>query len=415
MSRRVVVTGMGVVTPVGVNVDEMWNNLLNGVSGIGEITKFDTTEYPSKIAGNIKDFNISEEILDLREQKRTDIFTQFAVAAFEEAIVSSDLDLENAAFSESIGVVIGTGIGGIETLTSQHEVLIKRGPRRVSPLTIPKMIGDIASCYISIKYNIKGPNYAITSACASSSHAIEVAADIIKNGYADIMVSGGSEAPIIPLALAGFCSARSLSTRNDEPTRASRPFDKDRDGFVIAEGSGIMILEELEHARKRGAPIYAEIKGYAANADAYNVTAPSPEGEGGYNVMKQAIGNGGYEISDIDYINTHGTATSLGDIAEAKAIARLFSPQEEKPLINSSKSMLGHLLGAAGAVEGVIAIKSILENKIHPTVNLENRDPECKIDVHAAGVKEKEIKLALSNSFGFGGHNASILFGELDR
>lgn len=410
--KRVVITGMGCISPIGNSVKSLWSNLLQGKSGINPITRFDVSEYATKIAGEVKEFDPTD-YLSKRQSKRNDRFTHFAIAAADKAINSAELDLDTIP-SERIGAILGTGVGGIETLTNQHEVLLNRGPRRVSPLLIPKMISDMAPGMLSIKYNLKGPNYTITSACASSAHAIGISANVIKNNSADIVISGGSESPITPIALAGFCSARSLSKRNDQPTQASRPFDEDRDGFVMSEGGGVLVLEELEHAKKRGAPIFAEVASTAANADAYNVTAPSPNGEGGYKVMKKTLRKANISPSDLDYINTHGTATNRGDVAEARAINRLLSGNNTA-IINSSKSAFGHLLGAAGGLESIVCIKSILDSKVHPTQNLENIDPECEINIHRDGVKELNIDYALSNSFGFGGHNASVLFKKFNE
>ena len=410
MSKRVVVTGLGVITPVGNSVAEFWQALLDGKSGVDLITRFDTSEYPARIAGEIKDFDPTV-VIDKKETRRMDLSEQYAVFASDEAIKDAQMDLESLDM-DRIGVVIGSGIGGITTFEQQHSTLEKSGPKRVSPFFIPMMIIDMCAGLVSIRYGFRGPNYATVSACSSASHAILDATRIIERGDADIMVTGGAEATITPTSLAGFCQAKALSTRNDNPQAASRPFDVDRDGFVMGEGSGILILEELEHAKARGAKIYAEIKGAAMTADAHHMTAPHPEGYGARKAMELAIKDAGLTAEQIDYVNTHGTSTGLGDIAETKAIKQILGDHAKKIPINSTKSMTGHLLGAAGAVEMVASVKSIEEQKVHPTINLENPDPECDLDYVTEGAREVKIDYAMSNSFGFGGHNVTLVVGK---
>ncbi len=407
MLRRVVVTGVGVVSPIGNNVKEFWNNLLAGENGIVKIDRFDVSQFSSQIAGLVNNFK-PEDRIDAKELKRLDLVSQYALYAAHEAIEDSNLR-EGAFDPYRAGVIVTSGIGGIITLESEIIKLHESGPRRVSPFLIPMMIVDITSGHISMRYNLKGPNYAIVSACASSAHAIGDAYRLIKHGYADIMVAGGAEASITPIGLAGFCSMRALSTRNEEPERASRPFDKERDGFVMGEGSGIIVLEDLDHALRRGAKIYAEIVGYGATADAYHITAPHPEGEGAFHSMRLAIEEAGISPNEVNYINAHGTSTQLNDLVETKAIKRLFGERAYSIPISSTKSMTGHLLGAAGAVEFVATVMSVYTNKIHPTRNYEIPDPECDLDYVPGKYREVEIQYALSNSFGFGGHNASLL------
>lgn len=407
MIRRVVVTGLGVLTPVGNSVSESWQNLLPGENGIVKIDRFDVSQYPTQIAGLVKNFN-PESIIDPKESKRMDLVTQYAIYAAQEAV--EDANLAEGSFDPyRAGVIVTSGIGGIITLEQEIIKLHENGPRRVSPFLIPMMIVDITAGHISMRYNLKGPNYAIVSACASSAHAIGDAFRLIKHGYADIVITGGAEASITPVGLAGFCSMRALSTRNDAPDKASRPFDKERDGFVMGEGAGIVILEELGHALKRGAKIYAEVVGYGATADAYHITAPHPEGEGAYYSMKLALEEAGVKPEEVDYINAHGTSTQLNDLTETRAIKRLFGDYAYKIPVSSTKSMTGHLLGAAGAVEFVTTVMSVYSNKIHPTRNYEIPDPECDLDYVPGKYRELEVIYALSNSFGFGGHNASLL------
>lgn len=409
---RNVVTGIGVASPLGNSFDKLWENLLAGRSGIGTITKFDVSEYPTKIAGEIKDFDGSLYI-DKKELRRMDLAEQYAIAASEEAIKDSGLDLK-AVDPDRCGVVIGSGIGGIGTFEKQHSLLMRSGPSRVSPFFIPMMIIDMCAGLVSIRYGFRGPNYATVSACASSAHAISDSFRIIQRGEADVMIAGGAEATITPTSLAGFCQAKALSTRNDEPERASRPFDKERDGFVMGEGAVILVIESYEHAKARNARMYGEILGSGMTADAYHMTAPHPEGHGARRAMKLCLQDAGVSPEQVDYINTHGTATNLGDIAETKAIKDVLGERAHEIPCNSTKSMVGHLLGAAGALELAICLKSIEQQLVHPTINLDYPDPACDLDYVASGKKECKISYALSNSFGFGGHNVSLMVGKLD-
>lgn len=409
---RNVVTGIGVASPLGNSFDELWENLLAGKSGIGTITKFDVSEYPTKIAGEIKDFDGSLYI-DKKELRRMDLAEQYAIAASEEAIKDSGLDLK-AVDLDRCGVIIGSGIGGISTFEKQHGQLIRSGPGRVSPFFIPMMIIDMCAGLVSIRYGFRGPNYATVSACASSANAISDSFRIIQRGEADVMIAGGAEATITPTSLAGFCQAKALSTRNDEPERASRPFDKERDGFVMGEGAAILVIESYEHAKARNARMYGEILGSGMTADAYHMTAPHPEGHGARRAMKLCLQDAGVSPEQVDYINTHGTATNLGDIAETKAIKDVLGEHAHEIPCNSTKSMVGHLLGAAGALELAICLKSIEQQLVHPTINLDYPDPACDLDYVTSGKKQCKIDYALSNSFGFGGHNVSLMVGKLD-
>ena len=409
---RSVVTGIGALSPLGNSFDELWEGLLAGESGVGTVTKFDVSEYPTKIAGEIKDFDGSLYI-DKKELRRMDLAEQYAIAASEEAIKDSRLDLK-AVDPDRCGVVIGSGIGGIGTFEKQHSLLMRSGPGRVSPFFIPMMIIDMCAGLVSIRYGFRGPNYATVSACASSAHAISDSFRIIQRGEADVMIAGGAEATITPTSLAGFCQAKALSTRNDEPERASRPFDKERDGFVMGEGAAILVIESYEHAKARNARIYGEILGSGMTADAYHMTAPHPEGYGARRAIEQCLKDAGISPEQVDYINTHGTATNLGDIAETKAIKDVLGERAHKIPCNSTKSMTGHLLGAGGATELAVTLKSIQQEIVHPTINLDYPDPECDLDYVASGKKECKISYALSNSFGFGGHNVSLMVGKLD-
>jgi 3-oxoacyl-[acyl-carrier-protein] synthase II len=408
MKRRVVITGVGAVSPLGLTAHELWNSLLAGKSGGCLITRFDTEEYPTKIAAEVTGFK-SENYFDRKEARRLDISQQYALVAAKEAVNDSGF-ITNGFDPERAGAIIGSGIGGIETFAQQYQILMNRGPSRISPFFIPMMISDMAAGLVSMKYNLLGANYATVSACSSSGHALGSAFRVIQNDEADIMVTGGAEASIIPIAIAGFCSARAMTTRNDEPEKASRPFDKQRDGFLMGEGAGMLIIEELEHARKRGTKIYAEIVGYGTSADAYHITAPEPGGRGAKLAMKAALKDAGILPTDVDYINAHGTATELGDISETLATKAIFGEHAYKLTINASKSSIGHLLGAAGGIEAVITAFSIKESKIHPTINYEYPDPACDLDYSPGRITEKEINYALSNSFGFGGHNVTLIF-----
>jgi 3-oxoacyl-[acyl-carrier-protein] synthase II len=408
LQRRVVVTGMGVITPIGLTVEEYWNNLLAGKSGAGPITYFDASAYDTKFACEVKGFD-PLKYMDRKLAQRCDPFTQYALAAAEMAIQDSGLNLEKED-RERIGVIVGSGIGGMWTYHRQQETLWQsNGPHRISPFFIPMMIPDIAPGRISMRYGLKGPNYATTSACATSSHSIGDAFILIQRGDADVMITGGAEAAITPMGIGGFNAMKALSTRNDAPEKASRPFDKQRDGFVMGEGAGILVLEEYGHAVKRGARIYAEIAGIGFTADAHHITEPAPGGEGAVRSMRMAIRDAGLQPEDIQYINTHGTSTPVGDKSETAAIKTVFGEHAYKLAVNSTKSMVGHLLGAAGAVELVATILSVQQNKVHPTINQEEPDPECDLNYIPNKAQDWEIHAAISNTFGFGGHNASLL------
>ena len=407
MKKRVVITGLGVVSPVGNNIEEFWEALISGKSGAGKITRFDVSNFTTQIAAEVKGFDPLNYI-DKKEARRMDLSEQYSLAAAFQVMQDAKLD-SNSYDPEKAGTIIGSGIGGIETLEKQHSIYLKDGPGRVSPFFVPMMIIDMSAGLVSIRYNLKGPNYATVSACASGANAIGDAFKIIQRGDAEVMIAGGSEASITPLSLAGFCSARALSTRNEEPEKASRPFDKLRDGFVMGEGSGMIVLESLEHAQRRGAKIYAEIIGVGMSADAYHITAPAPGGEGAARAMKLALKDAELEPEDVDYINTHGTSTDLGDISETQAIKNVFGERAYKIPANSTKSMIGHLLGAAGAVELIAVLKSMEKGVLHPTINQEVPDPECDLDYVANLSREAWIRVALSNSFGFGGHNITLI------
>lgn len=405
--RRVVVTGMGVISPVGNKVEDFWNNLAAGKSGITKLSIIDPEPYPSKIAGQVLDFDPSPYI-DAKEARRMDRFTQFAVSAAVQAVEDSKLDPEQEDPSK-VGVIIGSGIGGMQTFQDQYKTLLDRGASRVSPFFIPMLISDISSGIVSIRYNAQGPNYSVSSACATASHAIGSAFRAIKFGDADVMISGGAEAGIVSMGLAGFCSMKALCTGfNDEPEKGSRPFDKKRCGFVIAEGSGVVVLEELEHALKRGATIYGEVKAVGMSADAHHMVAPHPEGRGAEIAMRKALEQGGVKKEQIDYINAHGTSTHLGDISEVMAVKRLFG-EDAKVMLCSTKSMTGHTLGAAGAIELIATLLAMRNSLVPPTINQEEPDPECQVDCVPNVARKANVDYALSNSFGFGGHNASVL------
>jgi len=406
MKKRVVVTGMGLVSPVGNDVDSFWQSLVNGQSGIDYITQFDTTDFSVKIAGEVKDFQ-PEDHIDKKEARRMDRFTQFAVAAAKMAVNNANLTI-NDTNADRIGVYVGSGIGGLKTIEDQHSVLLEKGPKRISPFFIPMLISNMASGQVSIFTGAKGPNSAPVSACATGTHAIGDAFEVIRRGDADVMISGGTEASITPLAIAGFSAMRALSTKNDNPQKASRPFDKERDGFVMAEGAGILILESLDHALERGAKIYAEIVGYGATADAYHLTSPSPDGEGAARAMKAALAQADINPDMVQYINAHGTSTELNDKYETMAIKSVFGDNKQLA-ISSTKSMTGHLLGAAGAIEALAISLTLHNGIIPPTINYENPDPECDLDYVPNEPRTMDVKYALSNSLGFGGHNATIL------
>jgi 3-oxoacyl-[acyl-carrier-protein] synthase II len=407
--RRVVVTGMGAITPIGIGLDEYWKSLLQGKNGVDLITRFDTTGFDTKFAAEVKDFN-PELWFDKKNIKRMDLFTQYALATSDMAYKDAGLEhVENN--KERIGVIYGSGIGGMTTLQQQHWVYFEsKDPKKISPFFVPMMISDIAAGQISIKYGFKGPNYATTSACATSSHAIADAFMLIQRGSADIMLCGGSEAAITEMSIGGFNAMRAISTWNTRYCEASRPFDKDRNGFVMGEGAGTLILEELENALKRGAKIYAEVVGIGLTGDAHHITAPAPGGEGAVRSMKEAIRDAGVDSGDIDYINAHGTSTPYNDINETQAIKTVFGSHAYELVVSSTKSMTGHLLGAAGGIEAIATVLAIKHNEIPPTINLTNPDPECDLNYSPLVSTKKNINYAISNTFGFGGHNASLLF-----
>lgn len=411
--RRVVITGLGCVTALAESTEELFEALCAGKSGVSKIESFDVSEYPVTFGGEVKDFKVTKYV-NQRDSKRMDRFTQFAMAAAKQAVEDSGLDFSRED-SYRTGVLVGTGIGGIKEIEEQHLRLLKKGPRKVSPFCVPRLMSNAASGNIAIAYGLQGPNICVVSACASGSHAIGDAYCYIVSGRSDMMITGGAEAALTPIALASFCAAKSLSTRNDEPLRASRPFDRDRDGFVLAEGAGILVLEEYEHAKKRGARIYAELLGYGATDDGCHITAPLPDGAGAAKAMELAIADAGIVKEKVDYINAHGTGTQLNDMAESAAIKSVFGEHVYKLSISSTKSCLGHLLGATGAVELLICCKVIEKSIIPPTINLENQDERCdlKIDYVPLKAKEQDVSIALSNSLGFGGHNACLVIGRV--
>jgi 3-oxoacyl-[acyl-carrier-protein] synthase II len=410
--RRVVVTGLGVITSLGESVDEVWDALCAGKSGIGPITRWDTSSYPVKIGGECTHFDVTKYGIDVREAKRLDRFGQFGLAASVNAVKDSGIDFDKEDRFRC-GVIIGTGIGGIETIEEQHLILNDRGVGRVSPFTVPRLMANAASGNVSILFKLNGPNTAVATACATGSNAIGDAARLIQHDLAEVMIAGGSEAALSRLGMATFCAARALSTRNDDPQHASRPWDKDRDGFVMAEGAGVVVLEEYEHAKKRGAKIYAELVGYGMSADGHHITAPHEDGLGATAAMKFALKDAGINGDAIDYINAHGTSTPLGDLAETKAVKTTFGPHAKKLMLSSTKSQLGHLLGASGGVEAVATSLSVHNNLLPPTINLENQDPECDLDYTPLKARDRKVTYAMSNSFGFGGHNASLLFKKI--
>jgi len=409
MTRRVVVTGLGMVTPLGTGVEKNWEAVCSGKSGIGPVTKFDATDFSSKIAGEVKDFN-AEDFLEKQMIRRFDEFVHYAIASARMAMEDSRLKIDNKN-SHRVGCVTGTGLGGLTMLEHFHTLLLEKGPRKVSPFFIPGIIVNMVPGQIAIEYGARGPNLSTVTACAASSHAIGEAFRMIREGISDAIITGGAEATITPLAFGGFCSMRALSTsRNDHPEEASRPFELDRDGFIMGEGAGILILEELEHALERGADIYAEISGYGLTGDAYHVSAPDPEGTGAIGCMKMALDYGGLAPENLDYINAHGTSTKLNDLAENKAIKTLFGKHAFELAISSTKSMTGHLLGAAGGVEAIFTILTIKHGIIPPTINYVTPDPECDLDFVPNKARRAKVRAALSSSFGFGGTNACVLF-----
>ena len=406
--RRVVITGIGAVTPIGIGREAFWQGLMEGKNGVGRISHFDPTGFPTTIGAEIKDFP-EEKFLDRKEARRTDLFIQYAVAAARMAVEDASLDVSNEEKNQRIGVLVGSGIGGIQTIEKQYKVLMEKGPRRVSPFLVPMLIANMASGFISINMGLKGPNSTVVTACATGTHAIGDAYRIIQRGDADAMVAGGSEAPFTPIAVAGFCSAKAMSTRNDEPERASRPFDGERDGFVMGEGSGVLVLEELEYAQRRGAPLYGELVGYGLTGDAYHMTAPDPEGSGAIRCMEMALRDAGIEPGAIGYINAHGTSTPYNDKIETMAIKKVFGEEAYRIPISSTKSMTGHLLGAAGGVEMVAMVLSLREGMIHPTINYQKPDPQCDLDYVPNTARKHSFTYGLSNSFGFGGTNACLV------
>jgi len=405
--RRVVVTGLGIVSPLGNDIATFWDNLLAGRCGVDKISAFDPSKFDTQIAAEVKNFDPLPAFPSPKEVRRADRFGQFGVYAGWQALKDSALDLDKVNLDE-VGAFFGSGIGGLRTVSDQHTILLERGPDRLSPFMIPMLILNMASGLFSIYYRLRGPNFATCSACATSSHAIGEAWRTIKMGDAQVIFAGGAEATIIPIGIGGFCAMRAMSTRNDDPKHASRPFDKERDGFVMGEGAGALVLEELEHAKKRGAKIYCEIVGYGNTADASHVTAPAPEGEGAARCMKMALRNGGLNPEDISYINAHGTSTPQGDIAETQAVKTVFGPHARKLAVSSTKGATGHMLGAAGAVEMAICAKVIETDTVPPTINLVVSDPECDLDYVPNTARQMKVNGIISNSFGFGGHNASI-------
>jgi 3-oxoacyl-[acyl-carrier-protein] synthase II len=408
LRRRVVVTGMGLVIPVGIGVETVWKNVCEGKSGIGPITRFDTNGFETKIAGEVKDFN-SELYIDKREIKKMDLFIQYSLAATKEALEDAQLNI-TAENSEQTGVIVGTGLGGLPSIERYHKILLEKGPGRISPFFIPMLIANLASGQIAIQSGAKGPNTCVVTACATGGHCIGDAFRAIVYGDAEAMITGGTEANITPLTIGGFNAMKAISTRNDEPAKACRPFEKNRDGFVVAEGAGILILEELQFALKRKARIYGELIGYGYTGDAYHITAPSPDGDGAIRCMKMAMKDAGLKPEDVDYINAHGTSTSLNDITETLAIKTVFGDHAQKIPISATKSMTGHLLGAAGSTEAIFTILAIRDGIMPPTINYEEPDPQCDLDYVPNVARRKPIKIAMSNAFGFGGTNATLVF-----
>ena len=406
--RRVVVTGVGVVSALGTGTEKNWSALMAGKSGIDRITRFDASELPSQIAGEVKDFN-PEDFIDKKEVKKMDSFIHYALAAADMAMKDSGLQVteENA---ERVGVVVGAGLGGLPAIEKYHEVLMSSGYKKVTPFFIPMLIINLAPGHISIRFGAKGPNLSTVTACATGTHSIGDAYHIIKRGDADAMIAGGAESTITPLGIAGFNVMKALSTRNDDPTRASRPFDKGRDGFIMAEGAGIVVLEEYESAKKRGAKIYAEVVGYGATGDAHHITAPGPDGEGAARCMKMALKGAGMNPEEVDYINAHGTSTHFNDLYETMAIKSVFGEHARKLMVSSTKSMTGHTLGAAGGIEAVYSLLAMERSAIPPTINYEEPDPECDLDYVPNQARQSEVRVALSNSLGFGGTNGTLIF-----
>ena len=410
--RRVVVTGLGCITPVGNSVDELWSSLMSGKSGVSNISVFDTEKMSVKFSASIKDFD-AEKYFDAKEQRKLDLFMQYGMAAGIDAVNDSNINNSDVD-TERVGVAIGSGIGGLPSIENTHDTLLKSGPRRISPFFIPATIINMIAGNLSIKYGYKGPNLSIVTACTTGTHNIGEGFRQIQYSHADVMVCGGAEMATTPLGIGGFAAARALSTRNDEPQKASRPWDTGRDGFVLGDGAGVLVLEELEHAKRRGAKIYAEVTGYGMSADAYHMTLPSETGEGAQRCMKNALKDGGIAPEEIGYINAHGTSTPAGDVVEARAIKSTFNAHAKNLVVNSTKSMIGHLLGAAGGVEALVTVLSLKNQKLHQTINVENQEPECDLDFNIKSSKDVDIKHALSNSFGFGGTNGSLIFSKYD-
>ncbi|MEM7761424.1 MAG: beta-ketoacyl-ACP synthase II [Cyanobacteria bacterium P01_A01_bin.40] len=407
-NKRVVITGLGAITPIGNNLADYWDGLLQGRNGVGSITLFDASQHACQIAAEVKNFD-PHEYLDKKDAKRMDRFAQFGVCASKQALADANFEI-NELNADQIGVLIGTGVGGLRVMETQNENLITKGPRKVSPFTIPMMIANMAAGLTAIHTGAKGPNSCTVTACAAGSHAIGDAFRVVQGGYAKAMICGGAEAAVTPLSFAGFCSAKALSTRNDDPLHASRPFDRDRDGFVMGEGSGILLIEELEHALARGAKIYAEIAGYGMTCDAYHMTSPVPGGQGAAKAIELALADGNLTSDDIDYINAHGTSTQANDSNETKAIKKALGERAGEIVISSTKSMTGHLLGGSGGIEAVATVMAIANDQVPPTINLSHPDPECDLDYIANSSRQHQVNAALSNSFGFGGHNVTLAF-----
>jgi len=409
--RRVVVSGLGIVSPVGIGVAEAWSSILAGKSGIGRITRFDPSAYPSQIAGEVKGFDVSKYLAP-KEARRFDTFIHYGLAAAIESIADAGLDLDKLD-RERIGACIGSGIGGLPLIEQTHDAVLAGGPRKISPFFVPGSIINMIAGQISIMYGLKGPNLSIVTACTTANHSIGDAGRLIEYGDADVMIAGGAESTVSPLGVGGFCAARALSGRNDDPERASRPWDRDRDGFVLGEGAGMVVLEEYEHAKARGARIYCELKGYGMSADAHHITAPCEDGDGAVRCMLNALRNAGLPVESVDYVNAHGTSTPLGDIAETVAVKRAFGEHARKLAVSSTKSMTGHLLGAAGGIEAVFSVLAIRDQVAPPTINLVNQDPECDLDYVPNTARLMEIDTVLSNSFGFGGTNGTLVFSRI--
>ena len=409
--RRVVVTGLGIISPVGITIAEAWSSILAGKSGIGRITRFDPSPYPSRIAGEVKGFDVTKYLAP-KEARRFDTFIHYGLAAAIQSIADAGLDLDKLD-RERIGACIGSGIGGLPLIEETHDAVLAGGPRKISPFFVPGSIINMIPGQLSIMYGLKGPNLALVTACTTANHCIGDAGRLIEYGDADVMVAGGAEATVSPLGVGGFCAARALSTRNDDPEHASRPWDSDRDGFVLGEGAGTLVLEEYEHAKARGARIYCELKGYGMSADAHHITAPCEDGDGAVRCMRNALRNAGFDHERVDYVNAHGTSTPLGDIAETIAVKRCFGDHAKKLAVSSTKSMTGHLLGAAGGIESVFSVLAIRDQVAPPTINLVNRDPQCDLDYVPNTARRMKIDVVLSNSFGFGGTNGTLVFSKI--